>query len=60
MYSATMPKFDVRYLTTPQSIIPDYVSEFADCFYTIISITNEWLLSTGDEFILAPDYYVIS
>ena len=60
LYSATMSRIDRHVLLTMQNIIPENAEKYGECFYRLINITDEWLSSVGDEFILDPDYYEIT
>jgi len=60
LYSATMTNVDRHILLTMQNIIKESTEKYCECFYRLINIANEWLSSSGDEFILDPDYYVIT
>lgn len=60
LYSATMPDIDRHILLTMQNIIQENTLKYSECFYRLNIIANEWLSSTGDEFILDPDYYEIT
>ncbi len=60
LYSANMTQIDSQVLLTMQNILPEYAEKYSECFYRLINITEEWLNSVGNEFILDPDYYEIN
>jgi len=60
LYSATMPNANRHILLTMQNIIQENAVKYSECFYRLIIIADEWLSSSGDEFILDPDYYEIT
>lgn len=60
LYSATMTQIDRHILLTMQNIVSEHAEKYSECFYKLINITDEWLNSMGNEFILNPDYYEIT